>query len=71
MYYGLTPKGRALANTIRQERGNVRWSVINYLSRFSSARERRDVIDNTGANGATFMWLKDNGIIYVSEGVSV
>jgi hypothetical protein len=68
--YRLTPLGESIAHNIRPPRNNARWRVIYYLNR-NGAKEKNDIIENTGATSYTLAYLKGKRIISGGEGVAI
>lgn len=68
--YKLTSRGEMLAHNIRPQVGNDRWRVIYFLSK-NGQREKKDIINNTGASSYTLSFLASKGVIVKDQGIEV
>jgi hypothetical protein len=63
--YRLTSLGEMLSHNTRPPKDSVKWKVIYYLSR--GAKEKSEILTNTGATSYTLSYLKMKNIIVGSD----
>jgi hypothetical protein len=67
--YKLTGLGDALAHNIRPANNSDRWRVIYYLA--NGAKEKKDIVEHTGASSYTLAYLAQHKVIVGGQSVLV